>query len=138
MGYNCWFFGLFSKTGLYFLAVSQSLFIRSIVYPVECTAKIKKLTVIRRNIMGGCDPVTFHNVNQGVFDCIKKKLSDACIPVPPGYCGRMQGLGVTADFNWDGTSNLTIRVIEKPWIVSSETVIEKISDFVRSCGGTEK
>ena len=27
--------------------------------------------------MGGCDPVTFHNVNQSVFDCIKKKLSDA-------------------------------------------------------------
>ncbi|MGB9940205.1 hypothetical protein [Methanosarcina sp.] len=88
--------------------------------------------------MCGCDPVTFHNVNQRVFDCIKKKLSDAGTPVPPGNSGRMTGLGVTADFSWDGTSNLLIHVIEKPWIVSSETVIEKLSDFVHSCGGNSK
>jgi hypothetical protein len=118
--------------------VIQNLFIRPTVYPVECTAKNKNFNSIRRKIMGGCDPITFHNVNQSVFDCIKKKLSDACTPVPPGNCGRMKGLGVTADFSWDGASNLTIHVIEKPWIVSSETVIEKISDFVHSCGGTEQ
>jgi hypothetical protein len=88
--------------------------------------------------MGGCDPVTFHNVNQSVFDCIKKKLSDAGTPVPSGNYGRMKGMGVTADFSWDGASNLTIHVIEKPWIVSSETVIEKLSDFVHSCGGAKQ
>ena len=88
--------------------------------------------------MSECDPLIFRNVNQSVFDCIKKKLLDAGAPVPPGNCGQMKGLGVTADYSWHGASNLTINVIEKPWIISSETVIEKISDFVRSCGGTEQ
>jgi len=85
--------------------------------------------------MGGCDPVTFHNVDKSVFDCIKKKLSDAGTPAPSGNRGRMTGLGITADFSWDGVSNLMIHVTEKPWIVSSETVIGKITDFVNSCGG---
>lgn len=86
--------------------------------------------------MGGCDPVTFHNVNQGVFDCMKKKLTDAGIPVPPGNRGRMSGQGVTADFDWDGSANLMIHVIDKPWYASCGTVIGKISDFIHSCGGT--
>ena len=88
--------------------------------------------------MGECDPVIFHNVDQSVFDCIKKKLSDAGTPVPSGNCGRITGLGVTANFSWDGASNLIIHVTEKPWIVSSETVIGKICDFVNSCGGTRQ
>jgi hypothetical protein len=87
--------------------------------------------------MGGCDPVTFHNVNQSAFDCMKKKLSDAGIAVPPGSSGRMSGQGVTADFSWDG-SNLMIHIVDKPWIVSCGTVIGKINDFVRSCGGTNQ
>lgn len=37
--------------------------------------------------MGGCDPVTFHNVNQSVFNRIKKKLSDTCTPVPQETAG---------------------------------------------------
>ena len=88
--------------------------------------------------MCGCDPVTFHNINQNVFDFIKKKLSDAGTPVSPGNRGRITGMGITADFIWDGESNLMIKVIKKPWIVSCETVIEKISDFVKSCSETKQ
>lgn len=84
----------------------------------------------------GCNPITFHNVTPSVFACMKNKLTEAGIPVPPGNEGDMQGQGVKAHFKWDGVANLTITVTDKPWIVSCGTVIGKIQDFVHSCGGT--
>jgi hypothetical protein len=136
--YFCYLFCLFSKTDIHFSSYDSKFIHIATVTLSYLQPKIKVLNVLRRKNMGGCDPVTFQNVNQSVFDCIKNKLSAAGTPVPPGSSGRMTGLGVTADFSWDGVSNLMIHVIEKPWIVSNETVIEKISDFVYSCGGIKQ
>ncbi|KKG15222.1 hypothetical protein EO98_15515 [Methanosarcina sp. 2.H.T.1A.6] len=82
----------------------------------------------------GCNPVTFHNVTPNVFNCMKQKLESAGLHVPSGNSGEISGSGVVADFNWDGTANLTITVKSKPFIVSCDTVTGKIQDFVHQCG----
>jgi hypothetical protein len=67
---------------------------------------------------------------------MKKKLQDAGIFVPPGNRGELSGQGVTADFEWDGESKLTVTIKKKPFIVSYETVAMKIKAFVRECHGS--
>jgi len=66
---------------------------------------------------------------------MKKKLQDYGIHVPPGYRGELSGKGITADFEWDGQSNLTITITEKPFIVSCDTADEKLISFVDECKG---
>ncbi len=83
-----------------------------------------------------CKPITFQNVPPDVFKCMKKKLQDAGINVPPGNRGELSGSGVAADFEWDGKSSLTIEITEKPFIVGCETVIRKIKGFVKDCHGS--
>lgn len=82
-----------------------------------------------------CTPVTFHSVTPDVFSCMKQKLEAAGIHVPPGNKGELSGQGVVADFDWDGSTNLTITVKEKPFFISCGTVIGKIQDFVHQCHG---
>jgi len=86
--------------------------------------------------MSGCNPVTYHNVKPDVFECMKKQLENAGIHVPPGNSCDMEGSGVKAHFEWDGISNLTITIKDKPFIVSCGYVVGKISDFVHVCHGT--
>jgi hypothetical protein len=85
--------------------------------------------------MSGCQPVTFHSVTKDVFDCMRKKLEDAGFYVPPEDAGQIQGNGITANYNWDGISNLKISIIEKPLIYSCGLVIGKLTEFVNGCGG---
>jgi len=80
--------------------------------------------------------ITFHNVSPAAFKCLKKKLQDMCIHVPPGNKGELSGQGVVADFEWDGESELTVTIKKKPCIVSYETVAWKIKDFVKECHGS--
>ena len=83
-----------------------------------------------------CRPITLRNVSPDTFKCMKKKLQDYGIHVPPGSRGELSGKGITADFEWDGMSNLTIRITEKPFIVSCEIVAQKIKHFVKECHGS--
>ncbi len=83
-----------------------------------------------------CKPITFRNVPPEVFNCMKKKLQEAGIHVPPGYRGELSGKGISADFDWDGQSKLTITITEKPFIVSCELAAQKIKGFVRDCHGS--
>ncbi|KKG16602.1 hypothetical protein EO98_08080 [Methanosarcina sp. 2.H.T.1A.6] len=83
-----------------------------------------------------CKPIKFQNVPPDVFKCMKKKLQDYDIHVPPGNRGELSGKGVTADFEWDGTSSLTITITEKPFIVSCDTAARKIKAFVKECHGS--
>lgn len=84
----------------------------------------------------GCRPVTIKDVTPEVFNCMKKKLQVAGIHVPPGKRGELSGSGVMADFEWDGQSNLTITITEKPFIVSCDTVARMIKNFVKDCHGS--
>lgn len=83
-----------------------------------------------------CRPIKFHNVSPEVFNCMKKKLQEVDIHVPPGNIGELSGSGIVADFEWDGQSNLTITIKEKPFIVSCEVAAMKIKQFVRKCHGS--
>ncbi len=85
--------------------------------------------------MVGCNPVTYHNINPTVFECMKKQLENSGIHVPPGNSGDMEGSGVKAHFEWDGKSNLTITIKSIPFIVTCGDVIGKINDFVHGCHG---
>jgi len=80
--------------------------------------------------------ITFHNVSPAAYKCMKKRLQDIGIFVPPGNKGELSGQGVVASFEWDGESNLTITIKKKPFIVSYETIAWKITDFVRECHGS--
>ena len=85
--------------------------------------------------MGGCDSVTYHNVTQNVFDCLKKKLENAGIKVPAGNEGEIEGYGVKGHFKWDGATNLTITITSKPLILPCGTIMGKLNDTVHDCGG---
>lgn len=83
-----------------------------------------------------CRPIKFRNISPDTFKCMKKKLLDEGIGVPPGNIGRLSGSGVVADFEWDGQSKLTITITEKPFLVSCEVAAMKIKQFVRQCHGS--
>ena len=86
--------------------------------------------------MGGCDSVTYHNVTQNVFNCLKKKLENAGIKVPAGNEGEIEGYGVKGNFKWDGTANITVTVTDKPLILPCGTIMGILNDAVHACGGT--
>jgi hypothetical protein len=46
---------------------------------------------------------------------MKQKIRAAGFSVPDGNSGRISGSGVTADFSWDGSANLTVTIVDKPW-----------------------
>lgn len=80
-----------------------------------------------------CEPKTFSNVSPATFECMKKKLQDYGIDVPQGYNGDLSGKGIAARFLYDGTSNLTIQIKDKPVFVSCETAANEITKFVGQC-----
>jgi hypothetical protein len=83
-----------------------------------------------------CEPVTFHNVSPETFECMKKKLQDYGIYVPPGNMGELSGEGITAVFLWDENSNLTIKITQKPFFVSCERATNELTKFVEECQGS--
>jgi len=83
-----------------------------------------------------CKPITFLDVKPDTFNCLKKRLQGYGIQVPAGNRGELSGKGVTANFEWDGQSTLTITITEKPFIVSYEVVAQQIKSFVRTCHGS--
>ena len=85
--------------------------------------------------MGGCDTVTFRSVTPEVFECMKNKLAEKGINVPPGNEGEMEGFGVKGHFKWDGTDNLTLTITDKPFFIPCGTVLGQIKEFVHNCGG---
>jgi hypothetical protein len=84
----------------------------------------------------GCEPIKFINVTPERFECMKETLQDAGITVPPGNEGELSGQGFTADFEWDGESNITIQVTDKPFFVSCEDIDQELIQFVNVCDGT--
>ena len=82
-----------------------------------------------------CKPIKFLNVTPEAFECMKKKLQNYGIDVPPGNKGELSGKGIIGSFKWDGKSILTITIKEKPFLVSCETADEKLIMFVDKCKG---
>jgi len=88
-----------------------------------------------QNEKNSCKPITFLNATPDAFECMKKKLQDYGIDVPPGNEGELSGKGVTGSFEWDGKSILTITIKKKPFGVSCETADKMLIRFVDECKG---
>jgi hypothetical protein len=80
-----------------------------------------------------CDPVKVSGVTPDTFECMKKKLQDYGINVPPGNKGELSGKGITGSFEWDGKSDLTLRITKKPFFISCGTADKEITKFVDQC-----
>ncbi len=83
-----------------------------------------------------CETTTFSNVSPDTFACMKTKLHNYGIDVPPGYNGELSGKGIVARFVYDGTSSLTIQIKDKPFFVSCGTADNEIGKFVKECQGS--
>jgi len=83
-----------------------------------------------------CEPTTYSNVTPSTFDCMKQKLQDNGINVPPGYDGELSDHGISAHFIYDGESKLTIQITKKPSIVTCRTAANEIGKFVKLCQGS--
>ncbi len=86
--------------------------------------------------MGGCDPITYHNITQSVFDSLKNILENAGVKVPAGNEGEIEGYGVKGHFKWDGMTSLTVTITSKPLILPCGTIIGKFNDAVHDSGGS--
>jgi hypothetical protein len=82
-----------------------------------------------------CEPITFSNVSNNTFECMKSKLQNYGIYVPPGNEGELSEKGVSANFMWDGESNLNVGVTEIPLFVRCETASNELNNFVEGCQG---
>lgn len=80
-----------------------------------------------------CKPLTFCNVSPDTFDRMKKRLNDAGIQTPVGNKGELSGMGIVADFEWDGICNLTVIIKKKPFFVSCEIAESQIKQFIIEC-----
>lgn len=82
---------------------------------------------------GGCRPVTYSGITPDRFECMKQGLQDYGISVPSGESGEISGNGITANFEWDGRSKLTITVTEKPFFAGCGTITDRVRQFAQDC-----
>lgn len=82
---------------------------------------------------GDCRTVTYSGITPDRFECMKQNLQDYGIYVPPGENGELSGNGITANFEWDGESKLTITVTEKPFFISCRTITDRVRQFAQNC-----
>jgi hypothetical protein len=86
--------------------------------------------------MGGCDPITYHNVTQNVFNNLKNRLESAGIKIAAGNEGEIEGYGVKGHFKWDGAATLTVTITDKPLVLPCEIIMGKFNDAVHAAGGS--
>ncbi len=72
-----------------------------------------------QNEESSCKSITFVNVTPDAFECMKNRLQNYGIDVPPGNEGKLSERGVTGRFEWDGRSILTTTIEEKPFFSSA-------------------
>lgn len=80
-----------------------------------------------------CEPVTVSGVTPDTFECIKSNFQNYGIDVPPGNKGELSGRGITGSFEWDGKSNLTLKITRKPIFITCETADREITRFIDEC-----
>jgi hypothetical protein len=83
----------------------------------------------------GCQGIKFKNVTPDAFFCMKKKLQEYGMNVPPGNSGVFEGNGIVAHFAWDGEEHLIIEVKERPLNTYCGQVSGKMRAFMRECQG---
>jgi hypothetical protein len=91
-------------------------------------AKVAKTPIARKTalktspIKNADSSVTYSNVKPNVFTSMKMKLAKASVQILQGKEGDIGGYCIKIHFKWDNATNLTIKIKDKPWYISEETV----------------
>jgi hypothetical protein len=81
----------------------------------------------------GCRTVRYSGVTPNMFECMRQDLQNSGIYITPGKSGELSGNGFSADFEYDGKSNLTITITDKPFFVTCRTITDRIRQFAQDC-----
>jgi hypothetical protein len=83
-----------------------------------------------------CDPKTFNNVDQKVFDCLKGKLQSLGYSLQ-GTSGTIQGpMGIVIDYRWtDANATLFVEVTSKNFLVPCSRIYSELEKAIESCAG---
>ena len=83
-----------------------------------------------------CDPITFHDVDQAVYDRLGDALrAQGAVITDDSFSLKYAGTTVSANFDWVGT-DLTITVTKKPALIPCGVAHKEIRNIVERCGGT--
>ena len=83
-----------------------------------------------------CDPITFHDVDQTVYDRLGDALrAQGAVVTDDSFSLKYAGTTVSASFDWVGT-DLTITVTKKPALIPCSVAHKEIRKIVERCGGT--
>ena len=86
--------------------------------------------------MAACPTATFTGVSAQVIDCLRGRLEEQGLKVPPGNSGTISGRIATLEFELDEESaTLTVTVTDKPWILPCEAIMGRMRVAVAACGG---
>jgi hypothetical protein len=80
-----------------------------------------------------CESVTVSGITPDIFECMKTKLQNFGINVPPGNKGELSGHGITGTFDWDGNSYLTLQITRRPVFITCGTAEREITRFIDEC-----
>jgi hypothetical protein len=83
-----------------------------------------------------CDPITFHDVDQAVYDRLGDALrAQGAVITDDSFSLKYAGTTVSAKFDRVGT-DLTITVTKKPALIPCGVANKEIRKIVERCGGT--
>lgn len=63
---------------------------------------------------------------------LRKQLAANNIAIPDGNSGLITGHGITMSFSYDGTANLSVTILNKPWIPTASMIWEELQNHLNS------
>ena len=86
--------------------------------------------------MAACPTATFTEISREVIECLRRKLEEQGLEVPPGNAGTIKGRVATLEVEWtEETASLTVTVTDKPWLLPCEAIMGRMRVAVAGCGG---
>ena len=86
--------------------------------------------------MAACPTATFTEISPEVIECLREKLEEQGLEVPPGDAVTIKGRVSTLDVEWmEETATLTVTVTDKLWILPCEAIMGRMRVAVAGCGG---
>jgi hypothetical protein len=89
--------------------------------------------------IAACKPATFNNISQAVRNCFEENGRRQGVDWQgDNTSGKFSKSGVVTEYKYDPQAQkLTLRVIEKPWIVSCDFLYGKMHEGLQNCGASE-
>jgi len=81
-----------------------------------------------------CDPVTFNNIDQPIFDALKGKLQGLGYDLQ-GTSGTIKGpMSIVIDFDWNkDAATLMIHVTEKNFLIPCGKITSELEKAIAAC-----